>query len=82
VNPCLDLDREEWKRVHIGILNLPSDYEVSNLGWVRSTRREGAKGGILKPYRCPTRNGVYLKVDLRQNGRRYQRREGIEYGFC
>jgi hypothetical protein len=59
--------KEEWRPVRLGVLNQPSDYEISNLGRVR-------RGGkVLRPYRCPTRNGMYLKVDLRVAGSRYQR---------
>jgi len=64
---------EEWRSVRLGVLNLPSSYEVSSHGRVRSAPRQGTRGGILKAFLCPTRNGVYLKVDLRHNGRRYPR---------
>lgn len=58
---------EQWRPVFVGILAIPSGYHVSDLGRVR-------RGGlILKPYRCPTRNGLYWKVDLWISGKRHQR---------
>lgn len=60
------MPQETWRTVHLGKLNIPSPYQVSDKGRVRRA------GKILRPYHCPTRNGVYLKVDLRFNGLRYQ----------
>ena len=44
-------------------------YEVSSLGRLRST----LSGKSLHPWKCPTRNGVYLKVGLWRYGRRHAR---------
>lgn len=64
---------EEWRPVLLGLLRIPGNYEVSNLGRVRRASNSHAwkAGRLLKPYECPTRNGSYLKVDLRQDGERY-----------
>lgn len=60
---------ETWRPILLGKLNQPSNYEVSDLGQVRNV----VTGRHLKPYRCPAHSGIYLKVDLRYQGRRYQR---------
>jgi len=47
------------------------NYEVSNLGNVRSKRRCGAKGGLIKPFFDRKDNGYY-KVHLYVNGKQFQ----------
>ncbi len=59
---------EEWRPVALGRLRRISRYDVSDQGRVRNRDT----GRILRPYRCPKHSGVYLKVDLRSNGLRYQ----------
>ena len=43
-------------------------YEISSSGKIKSTYREGTKGGILKTFS----DGRYLKVHLYKNGKQYQ----------
>lgn len=57
----ISMEQEEWKPV-VGYEN---NYEVSNLGRVRSQSRRGTRGGILKP--SPDIWG-YLYVGLCKNG--------------
>ncbi len=52
--------RERWLPILVGVLQIPSGYEVSDLGRVRRI----STGRVLKAYRCPKRNGTYWKVDL------------------
>ena len=56
--------KELWKPIK-GYEGL---YEVSNLGEVRSFRRKGAKGGILKP--AENRNGrLFVNLHLNNKGK-------------
>ena len=57
---------EIWK-----IIDNFENYEVSNLGNVRSKPRFGTKGGIIKPFMDRKNNG-YLKVHIHRNGKQYQ----------
>lgn len=61
---------EQWLPIRLSIFEILDCYSVSNLGRVRRDRgSQGARAGrILKPWKCPTRNGVYLKVELWQGG--------------
>ena len=59
---------EQWKPV-VGYEGL---YEVSSYGRVNSIRREGTKGGVLKPY-FPKCSG-YLNVTMSKNGVCIQKR--------
>lgn len=56
------MNNEKWKPI-CGFEGL---YEVSNQGGVRSVRREGTQGGLL---RQKSRNG-YLAVDLSKGGKK------------
>lgn len=47
------------------------NYEINTNGDVRSKRRSGAKGGIIKPFFDRKNNG-YLKVHIYKNGKQYQ----------
>lgn len=54
---------EEWKDIS-GYEGL---YQVSNLGRIKSTPREGTKGGIIKQFSA---NG-YMKVNLHKDGKEH-----------
>lgn len=55
---------EEWKDIH-GYEGL---YQISSLGRVRSTRRRGSKGGVIK-LSLDAKNTRYYKIRLCKNGK-------------
>ena len=58
-----DIISEKWKEIK-GYPN----YEISNMGRVRSKPREGTKGGIVKQF---IRGGTYYKVKIYKDGKQF-----------